>query len=874
MNSSLESIADLVFESPAQDFDPLADFSTRADPLGHVDDVYQAPLRLELPGSDSMNSISESSPSSVLSSPSSLSTSNLDSENDLPRLVANLALKSDVNGGFHFEFDKPLTFPGSSLYDRSGASTPDRAKSAAASNISKKAPPSPLPRIVTPFSSCNTLCGSSSDSTPTQKTPTQKFGFKDKNTTLTTLHSCISHDYHASIATVGEQKAESILGPAGAQFISALSNQINGYAGRTQDVFNEFMNKTAPAAQKLRQKTMNPFPMSRKSMVEKSSLVKHGSSLAPPYKRQNYAKESQEKTVQQTKNQLSVKEICDSILSGGGVGVFTQPKLKRLMEDENLRALACCRLNLGLERKHTSEDEYIEDCLSSRNVCRGTVKVLQACAQGIENSYASATASGLASILHALEIAHTHYWLKEIEPQSDGGGSSASSAIHSASQQFVTIPPRPPPPSQEPFVDQTNNRPVMSKNSSSSSLAGQSSCSTTLDECPAHGSGRNSSIFESLVESQSNKKGSTSSTEQRPRNVDKGNREFVKMRSHLWCNVQFWEDVFFDAVAQERDILVNEQEPQEMLERYNGLSEADRKRLELDEDRLLATLLHNMTALMLMCNCPKQSIQQKIRRLLGKSHVGLIHSQHINNLLDTLPHLMGNDIRLKPLASRIANKQSFTVHKGSDSSGDMMFMDVCDDAIVLRRVSGLITERLWFEQLVNMTYSPKTRVLCLWRQTEGKVHLDRFYSKKCRDLYNCIKGAMERAASRGKIALPSKELGGEFPVQDIETNQGGLLQVRIDGVALTFADKKWLIELSHIKKCNTYGGNVFVLEEYDRKKRQLIQRKYVSQMADQICYAILCVFSYVAAQQQNRLTQQQQHASSVGGQLQQQQHTK
>lgn len=33
----------------------------------------------------------------------------------------------------------------------------------------------------------------------------------------------------------------------------------------------------------------------------------------------------------------------------------------------------------------------------------------------------------------------------------------------------------------------------------------------------------------------------------------------------------------------------------------------------------------------------------------------------------------------------------------------------------------------------------------------------------------------------------------------------------------------------------------------DPKTRQMIERKYKSQMADQICYAVLCVFSYVAA---------------------------
>ena len=40
-----------------------------------------------------------------------------------------------------------------------------------------------------------------------------------------------------------------------------------------------------------------------------------------------------------------------------------------------------------------------------------------------------------------------------------------------------------------------------------------------------------------------------------------------------------------------------DQEPAEMIDRYAQLSEAERKRLELEEDRILATLLHNMTAM-------------------------------------------------------------------------------------------------------------------------------------------------------------------------------------------------------------------------------------------------------------------------------------
>lgn len=50
--------------------------------------------------------------------------------------------------------------------------------------------------------------------------------------------------------------------------------------------------------------------------------------------------------------------------NGQGVSVFTLPKLKRLMEDENLRQLVCCRLNFGLDRKHSSEEEFLDDIVS------------------------------------------------------------------------------------------------------------------------------------------------------------------------------------------------------------------------------------------------------------------------------------------------------------------------------------------------------------------------------------------------------------------------------------------------------------------------------------------------------------------------------
>lgn len=55
-----------------------------------------------------------------------------------------------------------------------------------------------------------------------------------------------------------------------------------------------------------------------------------------------------------------------------------------------------------------------------------------------------------------------------------------------------------------------------------------------------------------------------------------------KYRSNFWDQMQFWEDVFLDAVAQEPDIIGLDQGPSEMMERYNLLGNAEKKRLELD----------------------------------------------------------------------------------------------------------------------------------------------------------------------------------------------------------------------------------------------------------------------------------------------------
>ena len=74
--------------------------------------------------------------------------------------------------------------------------------------------------------------------------------------------------------------------------------------------------------------------------------------------------------------------------------------------------------------------------------------------------------------------------------------------------------------------------------------------------------------------------------------------------------------------------------------RYNSLGDPEKKRLEHDEDKLLSVMLYNHVGFMVMMDVKKIEIKKKIRRLLGKSHIGLHYSQDINNLLDEVNKLV------------------------------------------------------------------------------------------------------------------------------------------------------------------------------------------------------------------------------------------
>ena len=67
--------------------------------------------------------------------------------------------------------------------------------------------------------------------------------------------------------------------------------------------------------------------------------------------------------------------------------------------------------------------------------------------------------------------------------------------------------------------------------------------------------------------------------------------------------------------------------------RYKKLSDKDKRRLENDEDKLLVSVLYNMSAFMIMMDVNPKLMRRKVRRMLGKSHIGLQQDKDIQKLL-------------------------------------------------------------------------------------------------------------------------------------------------------------------------------------------------------------------------------------------------
>ncbi|KAH8289384.1 hypothetical protein KR054_004406 [Drosophila jambulina] len=681
----------------------------------------------------------------------------------------------------------------------------------------------------------------------------------------------------SQLATQKQVQQSGGSGGGGNNFFSSIGTDFNGLASSTSTMFSGMFGKKnqqkpAPVPHKpasvgsTKSKTginFDPFP-GRKGLVERTPLIKHS---GPRQTQEELTRQqNQERSHSNAENQAFLKDVTNQVLAGEGVGWLKLNRFKKLMEDESYRTLVLSKLNKTLDKK-IAPDDHIDDVCVTKPVWKGMLKCVQAIAGGLDVTFANFGLGGMASVFQLMEVAHTHYWSKEIHEGSDMSSSLLSSHAASpmGSRENLRSPSSPngshsglgsewASPQESRKSSTAHPVPAASgpggganrRLSSTDSQDGQSTTEmfkdmlsqkrsalknmlTSFDSDAAGSTGALSVVSLGVVRLPSSCRSTVSDTEYENTTTSKDSKKSTgnlwsgkstlsagfrytgghlintssspspdsprvylfegllgKDRLNLWNQMQFWEDAFLDAVSQERDMIGMDQGPIEMMERYKSLSESERKRLEHDEDRLLSTMLYNLTAILVMLNVSKDEIRRKIRRLLGKSHIGLVYSQEVHNVVDQINNLNGNDIDLKPLGSRLLHRQSFTVHQGTDVNGPLRFMEVRDDGLVLRSVDGTIVERWWYERLVNMTYSPKTKLLCLWRRNGGQTQLHKYYTRKCKELYNCIKEAMERGGTPTNVP----ELGGEFPVQDMNTGEGGLLQVCLEGVGLLFSNSK------------------------------------------------------------------------------------
>ncbi|KAH8398923.1 hypothetical protein KR009_005215, partial [Drosophila setifemur] len=526
---------------------------------------------------------------------------------------------------------------------------------------------------------------------------------------------------------------------AGGNFFSSIGTDFNGLASSTSTMFSGMFGKKNQQKQSNvphkpssvgsgRGKTginFDPFP-GRKGLVERTPLIKHS---GPRQTQEELTRQqNQERSHSNAENQAFLKDVTNQVMAGEGVGWLKLNRFRKLMEDESYRTLVLSKLNKTLDKK-IAPDDHIDDVCVTKPVWKGMLKCVQAIAGGLDATFGNFGLGGMASVFQLMEVAHTHYWSKEITDGSDMSSSLLSSHAASpmGSRENLRSPSSPngshsglgsewasPQESRKSSTQMPHpggggsNAATLAANrrlSSADSQDGQSTTEmfkdmlsqkrsalknmlTSFDSDAAGSTGALSVVSDLLpagslgVRLPSSCRSTVSDTEYENTTTSKDSKKssgnlwsgkstlsagfrytgghlintssspspdsprvylfeglLGKDRLNLWNQMQFWEDAFLDAVSQERDMIGMDQGPIEMMERYKSLSESERKRLEHDEDRLLSTMLYNLTAILVMLNVTKDEIRRKIRRLLGKSHIGLVYSQEVHNVVDQINNL-------------------------------------------------------------------------------------------------------------------------------------------------------------------------------------------------------------------------------------------
>lgn len=218
---------------------------------------------------------------------------------------------------------------------------------------------------------------------------------------------------------------------SGRDFFSSFSSEINGIASSTTSMFSDFFGKNKQQNQQQYQQRNNQQPQQkstkekllpfdsfpgRKALAERTPLIKHSG----PRQTQEEIQRQQnaERSSSNTENQAFLRDIVAQVLLGEGVGWLKLNRLRKLMEDESYRILVLGKLNRTLDKK-ISPDDHIDDVCIPKPVWRGMLKCIQAIAHGLDTTYSNFGLGGMASVFQLMEIAHKHYWSKDLTEGSD-----------------------------------------------------------------------------------------------------------------------------------------------------------------------------------------------------------------------------------------------------------------------------------------------------------------------------------------------------------------------------------------------------------------------------------------------------------------------
>ncbi|CAH8536336.1 unnamed protein product [Schistosoma bovis] len=441
---------------------------------------------------------------------------------------------------------------------------------------------------------------------------------------------------------------------------------------------------------------------------------------------------------------------------------FSVSRLKELLHDENYRNYLLSKLNRGLSTLFDDPDDCIPDVsIININGYKSHIWLLQCVIHGLEQTCTNHGIGGLASAMMLLELCHTHYLNTStaVSPSKLHGSQNSTNQNLQEDENLVsaftgwlrTTTKDLKKVTKPNIVTGLFSRPNPSENLNNNNNENQS-IDLTIKKIDLHQTDNNNSkssltvglndsdninrgtifgkksqhassyrfIHGNLIDPSAQNQLTTThtgnySSKSDNRKISNSDHSLDRVylyeylidgheRSRLWDHMQFWEDTFFDTVAQERDILGLDQAPTEMLEQFANMNTTQKRIVILKEDRLLAFCLYNLTAYMILMNVDKSILVTHVRRLLARCRIGSYFAAITSHLLDNVKYLDGNSIDLLPSMTRLKVFQSYEIELLNNVSNEAKILEIYGKCLTFRNLLGEIVKKLDYDQLIDLSF--------------------------------------------------------------------------------------------------------------------------------------------------------------------------